>query len=778
MEEPKSTFPKQRRNKTVISRIGKAGGGGGIGVGIIFLGGAVASAAAAFLIRRRLQKSTSNIKNCSRDPSTPSAEIPYKLLEDKNTNQAKGLKFIAPDSDSPACTDTHQNLSNGTAKTGIHENDNTDTSDQSFIQDQKYQIEADDGKGDPVADSEQLVHSNSPGGLVSSLQFDASPLKEEESPLPLVGNQALHQPKQVADRFSGEEIEIIREDDPVDAALVDQGTEKEKQKLENGNGEEMEINCCSDKDMGELNSQDAAETTKIEQRTGTLLQSGEEQENPFHCDQESESSGNPLPTKDQRPESEECCLAFETVEVIEKVEAAIVGQGKGDTMTQMTLVHGSPCTENLGVNGRNEKLEVSHGDQGKGNAQILMLAEEENKCDHHDSLLNIGANEETEGNDTLEAIDLDEHRGTVASMSEKGQRKCLVGSPTTESAEVKEKDEMMEEAEARDTEIISCEESQANGESAQFPHNIASASNQQKLHTEKPGFFSNVDHEDNSVFDELTSEDETCEDFSRLLKPEIGSDDGFTELQPSAEAAEARKENIVNEPASDDRVIESENSPMQLVEIQKNLNGDNEKQLEEVEGRSQVNYAVNVTIEEHNQTRPEEDSLHDEGDDDADEANMTDKVEDSSEGTGDSSVESNAEPIWPMDSLEEVCAEVKELKINGKKEEQDMEENQNVRTQQVPTCPQNIDNDGIIDKSIRNGNDCKSNSKLNFLERVMLELAEQTHQPTTYSQKLRILIPTILALSWSLCFWQLGPPFLKISLIVVLIKILSKIQGF
>ena len=110
MEEPKSTFPKQRRNKTVISRMGKAGGGGGIGVGIIFLGGAVASATAAFLIRRRLQKSTSNIKNCSRDPSTPSAEIPYKLLEDKNTNQAKGLKFIAPDSDSPACTDTHQNL--------------------------------------------------------------------------------------------------------------------------------------------------------------------------------------------------------------------------------------------------------------------------------------------------------------------------------------------------------------------------------------------------------------------------------------------------------------------------------------------------------------------------------------------------------------------------------------------------------------------------------------------------------------------------------------------
>lgn len=778
MEEPKSTFPKQQRNRTVIST-GKAGGGGGIGVGIIFLGGAVASATAAFFIRRRLQKSTSNTKNCNHDPSITSAEIPYKLLEDKNTNQAQGLKFVASDSDSPARRDTHQNLSNRTAKTRIHEDDNGVISGQSFIQDQEYKVEANGGKGNATSDCEELVHSSSPNGLVSSVHLDASPLKEDESPLPLVGNQTLLQPKHVVGCFSGEETEIIQEDDPVDAALVDQGTEKGKQKLENSNGEEMEINCCSDKDMRELNSQAAAETSKIEQRTSTLSQFGEEQENPFHCHQESESTGNLLPTKDQRPESEESYLAFETVEVIEKVEAldaAIVGQDKGDTTIQMTVVHGSPGTENFGENRRNENFEVSHEDQGKGNAPILMLAKEENKCDHHVSSLNVGANEETKGSETPEAIDLDEHRGAVTSMSEKGQGKSLVGSPSNETAEVKERIEVMEEAEARDTEIISCEESQANGDSAQFPHDIASAGNQQKLRAEKRGMFLNVDDEDNCVSNELTSGDSTCENFSCPLKPEIGSDDGFTELQLSAEAAEARKENIVNEPATEDGVIVGENSPTQLVEIQQNLNGDNEKQLEDVEGRSQVNYADDVTTEEHNQTRPEEDSLNDEGDGDADEANMTGKVEDGSEGTGDSSVESNAEPIWPMDSLDEVSTEVKEMKINEKKEEQHMEEDQKAGAQ-VPTYPQNIDNDGIIHDSIRKGNDPKSSSKLTLLERVMLELAERSHQPI-YSQKWRILIPTILALSWSFCFWQFGQPFLKISLIVVLIKILSRIQGF
>lgn len=109
MEKPKSTFPKQEKNKAVIS-MGNASGGGGIGVGIIFLGGAVASATAAFLIRRRLRKSssTSNSKNCNHDRSIPSSEIPYKFQEDRNKNQSKGLQFVARASSPYA--DTDQNL--------------------------------------------------------------------------------------------------------------------------------------------------------------------------------------------------------------------------------------------------------------------------------------------------------------------------------------------------------------------------------------------------------------------------------------------------------------------------------------------------------------------------------------------------------------------------------------------------------------------------------------------------------------------------------------------
>lgn len=94
MAEPKKTILKQEKNKTVIS-IGKASGGG-IGVGLIFLGGAVVSATAAFLIRRRLRKS-SNSKNCNQDRSTASTDIdiPYKFMEDKIMNQDKGFHFVS-----------------------------------------------------------------------------------------------------------------------------------------------------------------------------------------------------------------------------------------------------------------------------------------------------------------------------------------------------------------------------------------------------------------------------------------------------------------------------------------------------------------------------------------------------------------------------------------------------------------------------------------------------------------------------------------------------------
>ncbi|KAL3517409.1 hypothetical protein ACH5RR_019998 [Cinchona calisaya] len=801
MEEPKGTFPKQEKNKKAIS-IGKAGGGGGIGVGIIFFGGVVVSATAAFLIRRRrLQKSTSNNKNSNHDHrSTPSSdsEIPYKFLEDTNKNQDKGLQSVPPDS-SPY-TDSDQNLSNGTAKIGVHESDTTKISDQTFFLDQKYEVKANKGKGDPVSNDDEIMHSISPKGLVSPIQFDASVVEKEESPLPLGENQALFQPENVADHLSREEIGMIQEDDSIDTALVDLGKEEENQQtIENLEGEEVKTNCSPDEDLRELNCQEAAESTTEDQRTITILQSSEEQETPFHCDQESDSTGNLSLSKYERIENEESSLVFENVQELEKDKAFEVADAEQDedgTMTQMSEVHGSVSAEDFGASNRTEELGPSHDDQGKGNTPIVMFAEEENKCDNTDVSLRIETNEGTTGNETLEATDVDEQKGTVALMSEGGQNKRLVGLLVTETVEV----EMQEEAEDRDSEFVLVEEekgvqhdeeiigeeSQATRERAQFPDDIASGSYKQKLQKE-PESSLNGDQEDNSVPDDSSSENcgatvpnmsLTEDTVPAQLKPGIGTDSGFAEVQLTAETTEAGKENIASEPAIEDSVAQSENLPVPLVEEQQHLNGHNGKQLEEVEDTFKVNYAENVTgIEEHNLMRPEEDSLNDDdGGDDVDEAYIPEKVEESSEGTGDSSVGSNSEPIWPAESLEEVSTELKELKINEQKEEKQMEENQTVKTQE-PMHFKSIDSESIIANSIQKGNDHQGNSKVSFFRRFMMELAEKTHQPT-YSRKLRILMPTLLVVSWSLCFWNFGQPFLKISLIVILIKILYKIQGF
>lgn len=599
------------------------------------------------------------------------------------------------------------------------------------------------------------------------MQFDAFAIKEEESAL--------------ADHLSREKFEMIQEHDSINTTLVDQGAQEEdKQMRENIDGEDIEINCWADEDMRKLNCQeDNAEPI-------TTLQCGEEQESAFRCGQESESTGNLSICEEERLESEGSSLAFETVEVIQTNQTLDAARDIRDTMTQVTEIHGSLCTENFGVNNRNEKLEGSHEH----------LAEEENKCDHHDSSLNAGTDKEIKGSETIEATDEDEHKGAMFLMSQ-GQGKCLVDSLTTETVEVMEEVEMLEEAEGRDVKFVlvevdngaqhdkgvSSEESQATGEKAHFPDETAATGDQQKFQTE------DGDREDNSVSDEITAQDSSYEDCLPTVpnmsltvvdipaQSKIAIDNGFTEVQLSAEANEARKENVPSETAtSKEEVLESENLQMQLAENQQHINGGDNKQLEEVGDAFRVKYADNVSSEEHNLMRPVEDSLDNEGDDSAD-GHIAEKVEESSEGTGDSSMESNTEPIWPAESLEEVSMEHRELKIYEQKEEEQTEEDQTVKTQ-APIYLEKIDNDdGITNNSIQKRNDQKGNSKLTFLKKAMLELEEQTHQPT-YSRKLRILIPTLSVLSWAFCLWHFGPPFLKISLIIILIQVLSKIQGF
>ncbi|XP_057508365.1 uncharacterized protein LOC130791236 isoform X2 [Actinidia eriantha] len=92
---------------------------------------------------------------------------------------------------------------------------------------------------------------------------------------------------------------------------------------------------------------------------------------------------------------------------------------------------------------------------------------------------------------------------------------------------------------------------------------------------------------------------------------------------------------------------EEDNPQVQLIE---------EREEEEIE-----------TVEDNPQAILSEDE--DEDDEDEDEGGITERGEESSEGTGDSSIESNAEAIWPAESIEELSEEIKEFTINAQKQE-------------------------------------------------------------------------------------------------------------
>jgi hypothetical protein len=84
--------------------------GGGIGVGVIFIGGALATAAlvSALTVGRRLLKPSNN-KNSNHCRSTGSTGTPEKLIVESigtEKDESKGFLFLSPDP-SP---DMHQNL--------------------------------------------------------------------------------------------------------------------------------------------------------------------------------------------------------------------------------------------------------------------------------------------------------------------------------------------------------------------------------------------------------------------------------------------------------------------------------------------------------------------------------------------------------------------------------------------------------------------------------------------------------------------------------------------
>ncbi|GMP87589.1 hypothetical protein CsSME_00039903 [Camellia sinensis var. sinensis] len=147
------------------------------------------------------------------------------------------------------------------------------------------------------------------------------------------------------------------------------------------------------------------------------------------------------------------------------------------------------------------------------------------------------------------------------------------------------------------------------------------------------------------------------------------------EVEVDQEAIKVTKEEAANE-ATDAVHIEEECNPkMQLIEEeQENDDGgiavEKDEAIETVVPTNQVavdqdELQVTVLSEDEDEDEDEDDDEMD-VDEDEDEEEIVEKGEESSDGTGDSSMESNAEAIWPAESIQELSLEFKELKIFSK----------------------------------------------------------------------------------------------------------------
>ncbi|XP_022875730.1 uncharacterized protein LOC111394197 [Olea europaea var. sylvestris] len=172
-----------------------------------------------------------------------------------------------------------------------------------------------------------------------------------------------------------------------------------------------------------------------------------------------------------------------------------------------------------------------------------------------------------------------------------------------------------------------------------------------------------------------------------------------------------------------------ENSTLELVVCQQKEFKNAEEEIEEAPeticaGIDTLEYDPIMQMSKNEEKGENNDNDNDNDRDESDEDDLTNTIEESSVGTGNSPPESNTE-----------CAEesLSELSIDG-----------------------------------------KGNSKMTYT----VELAEAHNNQPTYSSRRRILIGALSALSWFSCTWFFGLSFVKLGLIVFLTMILSKIHGY
>ncbi|CAI9105385.1 OLC1v1004296C1 [Oldenlandia corymbosa var. corymbosa] len=433
VEDPRNTSTKQEnngnKNKTAM-KIVKAtggGGGGGIGVGLVFFGGAVATAAFFFIKKqmKRDPKTSNNGRDCDNKghlhhQSTPSLEIPYKLIEDKYMNEDnKGLRFVAANS-SPD-SDADQDL---VIRNGEHDQNGTNmiSEEVTICLDEKEKLKVNGKKEEnPVADVKDVEPSISPEELDSSRQSDSSNLMQKEFQNPiLVEEKMLPQPNILENELATPEIEEENADGS--PLLDDQGVEEECQHVSmNNESEEMDSNIREDEGKRGLENQeihDEAEASPSDQKKLQVMQSSEELESPTNGDETSTStgdlvlstcelsgkvslqplSGNPSLSNDGNIGNEESAQKIKVVvfEKDEEPEAADQEQDKGDISATIIEVEDELHPEHV------KKQDASFNEHGNGNPS-LMVAEIETDCNPNDSELD-GTNEEQYKSDAFSGI--------------------------------------------------------------------------------------------------------------------------------------------------------------------------------------------------------------------------------------------------------------------------------------------------------------------------------------------------------------------------------------
>ncbi|GFZ13752.1 hypothetical protein Acr_23g0021370 [Actinidia rufa] len=215
-----------------------------------------------------------------------------------------------------------------------------------------------------------------------------------------------------------------------------------------------------------------------------------------------------------------------------------------------------------------------------------------------------------------------------------------------------------------------------------------------------------------------------------LIEEDKETDDGGG----SAEKEDREVEAIEDDPQV--RLSEEEDNPqVQLIE---------DREEEEIE-----------TIEDD----PRAILSEEEDDEDEDEEGITERGGESSEGTGDSSIESNAEAIWPAESIEELSEEIKEFTINAQKREEKIYE--------YRTNTNSHHNNEDTGKSVT------SSSKIKTIKEFLTEINKSTANLGIRIWSVSVVVALLLLVVAPLL---LSPAnIVKICLIIFLVAILSHV---